>query len=283
MVTIPGGRFLMGEDGPLANAGDGEGPVREVIVSSFLLDETAVTNDAFAEFVAVTGHVTTAERDGWSFVFAGLATATARSARTTQPVPGAPWWWRVDGATWRTPDGPGSDLGSRGQHPVVHVSHADAEAYAAWAGRRLPTEAEWEYAARGDLERATYPWGDDLTPDGDWRCNIWQGRFPVVNDLDDGHLGPAPVRTYPPNPYGLYEMTGNVWEWTADWWGTTHPPDGTVNPTGPAVGQSRVRRGGSYLCHDSYCNRYRVAARDHSHPLDTTNNIGFRCAISVLR
>lgn len=281
MMRIAGGAFAMGDEGALANPGDGEGPVRDVTVSDFLLDETCVTNRAFARFVKDTGHVTTAEREGWSFVFGPLVPG-AVAERVTQRVPGAPWWWRVDGASWRHPFGPGTDAGTLTNHPVVHVSWEDAGAYAAWAGKRLPTEAEWEFAARGGLEGATYPWGDELTPRGRWRCNIWQGRFPVQNTEDDGHVGPAPVRTYAPNGYGLFEMTGNVWEWTADRWTTDHPVGPQVDPTGPsadqAQGEERVRRGGSHLCHDSYCNRYRVSARDHSHPADTTSNIGFRCA-----
>lgn len=276
MVTVPGTSFRMGYEGPLANEGDGEGPVRTVTVSSFRLDATAVTNAAFAGFVADTSHVTTAEHDGWSFVFAGRL--DARRLQTAAPVPGAPWWRQVEGASWHAPEGPGSTVDERGDHPVVHVSHHDASAYAAWAVKRLPTEAEWELAARGGLDSALYPWGDELVPDGRWRCNIWQGSFPDRGRPDDGHLGTAPVRSYPPNGFGLYEVVGNVWEWVADRWAAQHPTGPKIDPTGPSVGELRVRRGGSHLCHDSYCNRYRVAARDRSHPADTTANIGFRCA-----
>lgn len=277
MVTVPGGTFRMGYEGDLANPGDGEGPVREVTVSPFLMDATTVTNRQFARFVKETGHVTTAEREGWSFVFRALVPREV-AATVEQYVSAAPWWWRVDGATWRHPYGPGTDAATLTNHPVVHVSHDDARAYARWAGKRLPTEAEWEYAARGGLDGAVYPWGDELLPTARWRCNIWQGEFPVVNTLDDGHLGTAPVKTYAPNGHGLYEVVGNVWEWTADRWTTEHPAGPLTDPTGPSEGDERVRRGGSHLCHDSYCNRYRVAARDHSHPADTTSNVGFRCA-----
>ena len=276
MVVVPGGSFLMGYEGPLANPFDGEGPVRSVTVSPFLLDVTAVDNDRFRRFVDATGHVTTAERDGWSFVFGPLVPEHLREAGV--PVPGLAWWWRIDGAKWDQPEGPGTDLAGRGDHPVVHISHDDALAYAAWAGRRLPTEAEWEHAARGGLRSATYPWGDDLVPDGRWRANIWQGEFPVTNTGDDGYVGTAPVGAFEPNAFGLHQMVGNVWEWTADRWTTDHAPDPVVGPTGPAAGDVYVRRGGSHLCHDSYCNRYRVAARDRSHRADTAGHLGFRCA-----
>jgi len=273
LVNVPGGVFLMGEDGPDAKVGDGEGPVREVEVAPFRLSATCVTNRQFAAFVKATGSVTEAERFGWSFVFHLLAPVEVRSSPSVRRVAAAPWWLAVEGASWRSPDGPGSSIADRSQHPVVHVSHNDARAYCDWTGTRLPTEGEWEFAARGGLGQQRFPWGDDLTPNGRWRCNIWQGDFPHANTEDDGHLGAAPVRTYAPNGYGLYEMTGNVWEWTADHWAM---PDGS--PVDPAADGHLVRKGGSYLCHDSYCNRYRCAARDHSAPDDATGNIGFRVA-----
>lgn len=271
MVRLDGGPFLMGDDGPLANPFDGEGPVREVEVGPFWIDEVAVTNRRFARFAKETGHVTDAEREGWSFVFHLLLDEGTRRATWDRRVVGAAWWHAVPGADWRHPEGPGSDIGKRAEHPVVHVSNRDACAYAAWAGKRLPTEAEWEYAARGGLEQQPYPWGDELTPRGRWRCNIWQGRFPVENLAEDGHVGTAPVRSYAPNGHGLYEATGNVWEWTSTPWDVP-------GPDGQAVDGHLVRKGGSYLCHDSYCNRYRCSARDHNAPGDSTGNIGFRCA-----
>lgn len=281
MVVLGGGPFLMGSEGPLTNPGEGEGPVREITVDPFLIDETAVTNRRFSVFVKETGYVTDAERYGWSFVFVALLSAGA-ARRVEQRVANAPWWCVVEGAYWKAPEGPGSQIGDRPNHPVVHVSWNDAVAYCEWVGRRLPTEAEWEYAARGGLEGMNYPWGDELLPNGRWRLNIWQGTFPSVNTLDDGHLGSAPVKTYPANGYGLYEMCGNVWEWTADRWSVDFHASGPgTNPTGPPDGDERVRRGGSYLCHDSYCNRYRVTARDHNRPDDATGNCGFRCAADL--
>lgn len=253
----------MGYDGPLANPREGEGPVRRVTLEGFRIGPAAVTNQQFAAFAKAAGYVTEAESAGWSFVFDALV---SDPAAVTGRVAGAEWWCAVQGASWRAPMGPGSDVASRQDHPVVHVSARDAEAYCAWSGTRLPSEAEWERAARGGLEGAVYPWGDELCPDGRWRCNIWQGEFPTHNTQRDGYLGTAPVKSYRPNGFGLYQVVGNVWEWTADAWSV----DGNTDP------DQRVRRGGSYLCHDSYCNRYRVAARDHSHPGDSTGNIGFR-------
>lgn len=280
MVLLPGGSFLMGTDDADAHCPDGEGPVRTVQLSPFGIDETAVTNDAFAAFVTATGHVTDAEHFGWSFVFEPFVTHEGRWG-ATRGVAGAPWWIAVPGAAWRTPEGPGSDIEQRGDHPVIHVSFDDAQAYAIWAGKRLPTEAEWEYAARGGLVGKRFPWGDVLRPDGAWRCNIWQGEFPTRNTLEDGHLGTAPVRAFPPNGFGLHEMTGNVWEWCADRWSTTwHVAESEatlVDPQGPMTGASRVMRGGSYLCHASYCNRYRVAARSQNTPDSSAGNLGFRC------
>jgi formylglycine-generating enzyme required for sulfatase activity len=279
MVHVPGGTFSMGEDGPEANPFDGEGPVRRVTVSTFLLDATAVDNERFARFVEATGHVTTAERHGWSFVFAPFVTAAGRAG--ARAVVGAPWWWAVEGACWHRPEGPGSTLDDRADHPVVHVSHDDATAFARWTRKRLPTEAEWEFAARGGLERAIYPWGDELRPDGRWRCNIWQGEFPAHDLGEDGHVGTAPVRAFGPEGYGVHQMVGNVWEWVADRWSTDHGAGPHVDPQGPEGGDEHVRRGGSYLCHESYCNRYRVAARDRGHRTDSAGNVGFRCAAPV--
>lgn len=274
MVRVDAGPFLMGDEQGYAS--DGEGPVHEVHLAAFLIDEVAVTNAAFAAFVDATGHVTEAERLGWSFVFAGLL---PDDFPDTRGVAAAPWWRQVFEADWRRPEGPQSDLGGRDEHPVVHVSWDDAAAYATWAGKRLPTEAEWEKAARGGLEQATFPWGDELEPGGEHRMNVWQGSFPAENTLADGHYGTAPVRAYAPNAIGLYEATGNVWEWVGDWWARGYyasSPD--TDPVGPADGDMKVMRGGSYLCHASYCRRYRVAARTASEPVSTAGNTGFRCA-----
>ncbi|WP_420037015.1 formylglycine-generating enzyme family protein [Streptomyces sp. cg28] len=279
MVTLPGGTFRMGNEDEHANPGDGEGPVREVTVSAFRIDEHAVTNAQFATFVKETGYVTAAERFGWSYVFAGFL--TPQQVRATPAPAATPWWRGVEGATWRAPEGPGTGIGDRARHPVVHISWDDAHAYAQWAGKRLPTEAEWEYAARGGLDRARYPWGDELTPRGRWRCNIWQGDFPRVNTGDDGHLGTAPVDAYRPNAYGLHNMVGNVWEWVADRFTATHTATPATDPRGPEEGENRVMRGGSYMCHDSYCNRYRVAARTSNTPDSSSGNCGFRCAADV--
>ncbi|MFC0105969.1 formylglycine-generating enzyme family protein [Kibdelosporangium aridum] len=262
MVLLPGGSFLMGTDDAEGFPEDGEGPVREVTLASFWIDAFAVSNERFARFVDDTGYVTDAERFGWSYVFAGLLPAALRRGA---PRPDeAPWWCGVEGAYWRAPEGPGSGLDGRADHPVVHVSWHDAVAYCRWAGTRLPTEAEWEYAARGGLVQRRYPWGDELTPDGEHRCNIWQGRFPTRNTAEDGYRSTAPVDAFPPNGFGLYNMAGNVWEWCADAWRADH--------------SAKVMRGGSYLCHESYCNRYRVAARTSNTPDSTVGNLGFRCA-----
>ncbi|MFD5191100.1 formylglycine-generating enzyme family protein [Streptomyces sp. NPDC058357] len=280
MVLLPGGEFLMGTDDTEGFPGDGEGPVRRVRLKPFLIDTRAVTNDAFARFVADTGHVTEAERFGWSYVFAGFLPAALR--RGAQRPERTPWWCGVSGAAWSRPEGPGSDVAGRGDHPVVHVSWSDAAAYAAWAGKRLPTEAEWEFAARGGLERKRYPWGDELDPDGTYRCNIWRGAFPARNTAADGFRGTAPVDAFEPNRYGLYNTSGNVWEWCADWWTTDHPAQRPlVDPAGPVTGTAKVIRGGSHLCHRSYCNRYRVAARTANTPDSTSGHAGFRCARSV--
>ena len=282
MIHIPGGPFLMGGDDPDAFPDDGEGPVREVDVRPFYIDAKAVTNAQFATFVKATGYVTEAERFEWSFVFEGFVSPEARRHVIDATVPGAPWWRGVSGATWRSPEGPGTDISLRANHPVVHVSWHDATEYAGWAGKRLPTEAEWEKAARGGITQATYPWGDEFMPRGQHRCNTWQGSFPARNTGDDGFLGTAPVDAFRSNGYGLLNTSGNVWEWCADWfstdWHAAARDETRDNPAGPDGGTTRVVRGGSYMCHRSYCNRYRVAARTSNTPDTSTGHMGFRCA-----
>jgi len=281
MTALDGGYFLMGTEDNEGFPEDGEGPVREVLVDPFYIDATAVTNRQFRSFVRATGYTTEAERFGWSFVFYHFVPESLVPSRP-QVVQAAPWWNAVQGADWQHPEGPGSTIRDRMEYPVLHVSWNDAQAYADWAGKRLPTEAEWEYAARGGLEQRKFPWGDELTPDGRHLCNIWQGTFPNHNTAEDGFVGPAPVKSFPPNGYGLYEVSGNVWEWCADWFSPEYHLEGPrENPAGPPQGQNRVMRGGSYLCHDSYCNRYRVAARTSNTPDSSTGNTGFRCVRSA--
>ncbi len=260
MTRVAAGSFLMGSVHPSAYPDDGEGPVREVTLDSFRIDTRAVTNADFARFVEGTGYRTEAQRYGWSFVFAGLL---PDNFPPTRGVAAAPWWRQVEGADWSRPEGPGSTVELRPDHPVVHISWADADAYARWVGKRLPTEAEWECAARAGHQGKLFPWGDELEPGGQHRMNVWQGSFPAHNSTADGWYGTCPVDTFEPNDFGLYNMTGNVWEWCADQFGG----DGT----------RRVAKGGSYLCHSSYCRRYRVAARQGMTPDSTTGNVGFRC------
>jgi formylglycine-generating enzyme len=281
MRLIPAGDFLMGSTDADSRGEDGEGPVRSTTLQAFHVDACCVTNEQFNAFVNATGYKTEAERFGWSFVF-HLFLDRGQLARVTQRVVGSEWWCRVDGAGWRHPEGPGSTIKRHWDHPVVHVSWADAMAYAAWAGKRLPTEAEWECAARGGLVQKRFAWGDELTPDGRHRCNIWQGVFPTHNTAEDGHTGTAPVRSYKPNGYGLYNVAGNVWEWCHDWFSVDFQVNGPRgDPVGPSTGDRKVVRGGSYLCHNSYCNRYRVAARTANTPDSSTGNIGFRCVRDV--
>ena len=276
MVLIPGGTFVMGNPRGDGYPADGEHHVHEVGLDPFWIDATAVTNARFAAFVQDTGYVTDAERFGWSFVFGGFLPDSYLTAR--RPVD-APWWRQVFGADWRHPEGPHAGLSGRGDHPVVHVSWTDAAAYCSWSGTRLPTEAEWECAARGDRAGQRFPWGDELNPGGKHRMNVWQGPFPDRNTKADGHPGTAPVTAYGPNDYGLFNMTGNVWEWCGDWFSRdAYQRSLRHNPPGPESGTSRVMRGGSYLCHRSYCNRYRVDARSSSTPDSSTANCGFRCA-----
>jgi sulfatase modifying factor 1 len=260
MVALEGGSFLMGTDDPDGFPDDGEGPVREVELSAFGIEPVAVSNQRFREFVDDTGHVTDAEHYGWSYVFGGLL---PDEFPDTSGVAAAPWWRQVFGASWRQPEGPESSIDDRLDHPVVHISWRDADSFCRWAGLRLPTEAEWEYAARGGLVQRRFPWGDEPEPGGEHAMNVWQGRFPSENTLDDGYLGTCSVDEFPPNAYGLHNMSGNVWEWCADWF---------------QAGQARVIKGGSYLCHHSYCNRYRVGARSSNTPDTSLGNTGFRCA-----
>jgi len=262
MVAIVGGAFRMGTDDPHAYGEDGEGPVRSVEVPTFSMDATAITNAQFGAFVSATGYVTEAEREGWAFVFGGLL---PDDFPDTRGVAAAPWWRQVFGADWAHPHGPQSDVDELQlwQHPVVQVSWNDAVAFSAWRGVRLPSEVEWECAARGGLDQCHYPWGHELTPGGQHRSNVWQGRFPTDNSCDDGWYGTAPADTFEPNAFGLFNMTGNAWEWTGDRF--------------DAVTPSMTIRGGSFLCHESYCWRYRTSARSGNTPDAATGNLGFRC------
>lgn len=264
MALIPPGRWTIGEDREVANAGDREGPTREIQLPSFLIDKTSVTNREFARFVNRTGYVTQAERQGWSFVFASQVHSTALQKPPSDEL--APdWWLAIEGACWRRPNGGTAEFDALADHPVVHVSWTDAMAFAAFNGKGLPTEEQWEVAARGGLHRAIYAWGDDPMPNGQHMCNIWQGRFPMYNSGEDGFFATAPVRSFPPNGFGLFEVLGNVWEWTASPWADN------------ASGLMSMR-GGSYLCHASYCNRYRVSARTKNAVQATSSHLGFRCS-----
>ena len=275
MLRLPGGDFRMGSDDPWSYPDDGEGPIHAVTLSPYRIDPMAVSNARFAEFIDATGYTTDAERFEWSFVFAGLL---PDDFPPTRGVADAPWWRQVFGADWSHPEGPNSTVGDRMDHPAVHVSWRDAAAFCQWAGGRLPTEAEWENAARGGLDGAAFPWGDELEPDGTHRMNVFQGTFPNHDSGADGFIGTAPVDSFVPNGLGLFNMTGNVWEWCADWYDPAYYASSPArNPRGPARGTHRVMRGGSYLCHDSYCNRYRVAARSGNAVDSSTGNLGFRC------
>lgn len=286
MIRLEGGAFLMGNECADAWPGDGEGPVREVTLSPYYLDACAVSNAQFQEFVAASGYITEAEQFGWSYVFHKLVSKETKQG-AQGVASGTEWWIGVAGACWKHPEGPGTNLKKREGHPVVHISWHDAMAYSNWAGKRLPTEAEWEYAARGGLTQKTFPWGDELVPRGkngkpQHMCNIWQGKFPDFNSLADGYMATSPAKSFPANGYGFYNMSGNVWEWCADWFSANHPErESLTNPHGPVAGSQKVMKGGSYLCHASYCNRYRVAARTSNTPDSSTGHCGFRCALDA--
>jgi len=309
MVWIPGGEFSMGCDDPRGKPfGGGDPmpdtrPIHRVIVDPFWMDRTEVTNDQFAAFVAATGYVTVAEKAPLAADFPGAPpeNLVAGSIVFTPPEGPVPldnhyvWWRYVAGADWRHPAGPETSIEGRGGDPVVQIAWADAEAYAEWAGKRLPTEAEWEFAARGGLAGATYPWGDEFRPDGKAMANTWQGRFPLENSAEDGFTAVAPAASFPPNAYGLHDMSGNVWEWCADWYRPdTYRRDAAAgrpvrDPRGPDTshdpqepGQAkRVLRGGSYLCTDQYCSRYIVGTRGKGEMSSGANHIGFRCVRSA--
>uniref|UniRef100_A0A8C7F0R6 Formylglycine-generating enzyme n=1 Tax=Oncorhynchus kisutch TaxID=8019 RepID=A0A8C7F0R6_ONCKI len=276
MVLIPGGVFLMGTDSP-GIPQDGEGPQRRVHLDHFYMDAHEVSNRHFQSFINATGYITEAERFGDSFVFEGVLSEEVKS-QISQAVAAAPWWLPVRGADWRHPEGPDSSItDSRLDHPVLHVSWQDAVAYCSWAHKRLPTEAEWEYACRGGLQERLYPWGNKLKPKGQNYANLWQGKFPTHNSEEDGYTKTSPVKSFPANGYGLYNMVGNAWEWTSDWWTVHHTTDERHNPAGPPSGTDRVKKGGSYMCHKSYCYRYRCAARSQNTPDSSASNLGFRC------
>ena len=282
LVEVPGGSFLMGTDSLEAFPGDGERPARKVELSPFAIESTVVDNARFARFVADSGYLTDSERLGWSFVFERHLSRQQRRTAIEARVPQAPWWCKISGASWRAPEGPGSSVRRRSRHPVVHVSWNDAQAFCGWAGLRLPTEAEWEYAARGGGAGAVFPWGDDLEPHGEHRCNVWQGSFPDRDLGEDGYRGTCPVDAFEPNGYGLYNVVGNVWEWCSDRFSSRAiAKRGGRDPQGPSTGTGRLIRGGSYLCHVSYCNRYRLSARTSNTPDSATDNMGFRCAATL--
>ena len=277
MVTIAANSFMMGTDAIEGFAEDGEGPSRVVSLDTFRIAPTAVTNVEFTGFVRATRYVTDAERLGSSFVFNLQVDAVVRERTRVLPS-GLRWWLDVQDACWQRPEGPGSHIHARRAHPVVHVSWNDCQAYSAWRGMRLPTEAEWECAARGGLHGMRLPWGDALALDSRPCCNTWCGCFPDA-PAPGWSPGTVPADAFEPNGHGLYNVAGNVWEWCADWFSPTYHRDtATANPQGTEVTGRRAMRGGSFLCHDSYCNRYRVAARGSNSPTSAASNIGFRVA-----
>jgi formylglycine-generating enzyme required for sulfatase activity len=311
MAWIPGGEFTMGTDDPQANPA--EKPAHRVRVDGFWIDATEVTNAEFRRFVEATHYVTTAERPvDWEVLKTQVPPGTPKPpddqlvsgslvfTPPDRPVPLddiSQWWKWVPGANWRHPEGPGSSIEGKDDHPVVHVSWDDAAAYAKWAGKRLPTEAEWELAARGGLESKTFAWGNEFKPGGKSLANTWQGHFPESNTDADGFLRTSPVKSFPPNGFGLYDMIGNVWEWCADWYrpdayalASHSGPGPAVNPTGPEQSYDpdepfqpkRVTRGGSFLCSENYCSNYRPSARRGTATDSGMSHLGFRCVLTPL-
>jgi formylglycine-generating enzyme len=279
LCPIPGGIFEMGTRKSTFEA-DLDSPRRKVKLTAFAMSPHATTNAEYAAFVAATGYRTVAEVEGWSYVFHLLLPDLA--AYPASP-PGLPWWRRVDGAHWAAPEGPDSSVAGREAHPAVHIAWYDALAYCTWAGLCLPTEAQWERAARGGQARQKFPWGNEMTPGGQHMMNTFQGDFPARNSGEDGFIGTAPVDAFKPNGFGMYNMTGNVWEWVNDRFGHL-PVSGrlpAVDPTGAAEGYARTQRGGSYLCHASYCDRYFVHSRTRNDPDSSTGNCGFRVVGAV--
>lgn len=277
MVQLAGREFRMGNDGADVIVGDGEGPSRIVSVSDFQIAPAVVTNRQFGEFVRATRYVTDAERAGSSYVFF-LQIEPSRRNSYRQVARGLPWWLHMPDACWQRPQGPGSHIYERLDYPVVHVSWDDAQAYCRWAGARLPTEAEWEFAARGGREGLQFPWGDDLREHGELMCNVWRGSFP--DGPDEGWTpGPVAAAAGAPNGYGLYNVSGNVWEWCADWFSPEyHTQTARCDPLFSEPTGRRSMRGGSFLCHESYCHRYRLGARTSNTPDSTSSNLGFRVA-----
>jgi formylglycine-generating enzyme required for sulfatase activity len=299
MIWIPGGTFTMGSDAHYPE----EAPAHRARVEGFWMDRHTVTNREFEWFVMATGYVTLAERPASPEDYPGALAELLAPSSTVFSRPLGPvdmrnhynWWSYVRGANWRHPGGPQTNIEAIGDHPVVHVAYEDAEAFSRWIGKELPTEAEWEFAARGGLEQAEYPWGDEFNPGGRHMANTWQGNFPYLNTGEDGFEGTAPVESFPPNGYGLYDMAGNVWEWTSDWYAAHRPTQLATIPRGvsreesfdarqPGVKVARkVTKGGSHLCSPNYCRRYRPAAR-MAQPIDTSiSHLGFRCIVRPAR
>ena len=310
MVWIPGGEFTMGTDSDLGWAD--EKPAHRVRVNGFFMDETDVTNAQFRKFVEATSYVTTAEKPPDIEELMRQSGPNAQHPSKEMMVPGSlvfmptdgpvpvkgpnvhmQWWKWTPGASWRHPEGPGSNIEGKDDHPVVHVSWFDAVAYAKWAGKRLPTEAEWEFAARGGLDNKPYVWGDDKPTDDNIHANLWQGEFPNSNTAKDGYVRTSPVKAFAPNGYGLYDMAGNVWQWCGDWYqvnlyslragqGVIDNPQGPEKSFDPRQPYSplRVQKGGSFLCNDAYCTRYRPSARHGCTPDTGMSHMGFRCALT---